>query len=137
MAKLTLEVRTDEIVDTISHLLDNYKESVIESLNKTFENSAKSIVKDIKKTCVRSKRSSPKYVHLADSFKVKKEENVDGNTYIVWSPKKYRIAHLVESGFFHKRGKRMIQGRPFLRPAFEREKPNLEKNIKKIIQEGG
>lgn len=43
-----------------------------------------------------------------------------------------RYAHLVEFGFYHRRGKRFIPGSPFMRPAYESSKQEV---INEIISE--
>lgn len=130
-------VSLDRLADVISEELTSYNERVVVKINDALKSSANTIKKTIKSTAPRSgDKQSNGFKPLADSFTVKEEKNIDGNNYIICSPKKYRIIHLLENGFYHVRGKKNIQGKPFMRPAFEKEKPQLENEIIKIVKGG-
>ena len=131
------KITIDELASLISDDINKYSEEVVDNLNQVLKKSANNIKENIKVSAPRSGDKQAKgYKALADSFTIKETKEVKGNSYTIWSPKKYRIVHLLENGFYHVRGKRRIAGRPFMRPSFEKEKPNIDREVLKAIKGG-
>lgn len=106
-----INIGVDSLSDAIQAELKLLPEMITEELDKE----AKKIAKDasVKLKQVSIKRTG----RYADSWSFKQSGRTrDGTTYLIHNVKHYRLTHLLENGFMHKRAKRKIQGRPRIKP---------------------
>lgn len=123
----------DKLGVRISDLIKDYTSDVKEGLEDILDKTAQNILEYIKNNCPRSDSGSK---HLADSFILTTIGNGANKVIYISSGTKGRLVHLVELGFKHTSGK-MVEARPFMRPAYEMFTPEMLEDIKDIIQNGG
>lgn len=123
----------DKLGVRISDLIKDYTSDVKEGLEDILDKTAQSILEFIKNNCPRSASGTQ---HLADSFVLTTIGSGANKVIYISSGTKGRLVHLVELGFKHTSGK-MVEARPFMRPAYEMFTPEMLEDIKEIIQNGG
>ena len=122
----------ESIGDEIYKLIQEYSEDVKSKLEKELDNTANKIIEYLKQNAPRSGGRNA----LADSFIKHSQGEGIHKVITIYSKQKGRIIHLIEFGYKHRSGK-YVGPRPFMRPSFDKLTPEMLKNIKKIIEEGG
>lgn len=125
-----VNVSIDQLADAIADAVKEYTEDVSEAIEKRVESVADEVLNDILSN---APRRNGQYVK---GFK-KTDASVQGRKrFVVWNKKHYMLVHLLEFGHA-KRGGGRVQGKPHMRPAYERRAANLTGEIKDIIRNGG
>lgn len=123
-------IKAEEMGVEISNLISDYTKEVGEAIKKEIDSTAKEILKEIKAT---APKKTGKYIK---GFKIKKE-NIGGSAArVIYNKDKPGLVHLLELGH-GKRGGGRVSARPHLRPAYDKYAPAMEREIERIIKNGG
>lgn len=115
-----------EIVQAIA----DYTADVSAAIEKEVDRTSKAVLAD-------TKANSPvRTGEYKKGWKRKKSTGHGVVRYTIYNAKRGSLVHLLEYGFTHTSGKR-VEGRPHLRPAYDKHVPEMERNIKEIIKRGG
>lgn len=123
-------IKAEEMGVEISNLISDYTKEVGEAIEKEVDSTAKEMLKEIKAT---APKKTGKY---AKGFKIKKENIGGSTTRIIYNKDKPGLVHLLELGH-GKRGGGRVSARPHLRPAYDKYAPKMEREIERIIRNGG
>lgn len=123
-------ISIDQLAAAISDAVRDYTEDVSEAIGQHVDNVA-GLVRN------QAEMDAPKRTgKYSKGFKVTKDDANGKTRRIIWNKKHYRLVHLLEFGHA-KRGGGRVQGRPHLRPAYDKHEPNLTNGIRQIIKNGG
>ena len=115
-------VKVDQLADAVMEELDEYADLATDKMKTAVESAGKRVKKEIASRAP----GSGKY---AKSWRSKKTKETSTNLEVtVYSPSRYRIAHLLEHGHA-KRGGGRVEGRPHIAPAEEIAVKELEQEI--------
>lgn len=123
-------ISIDELSGEITLAVQQYTEDVSKSIEKKIDVTASDIVAELKTT---SPKDTGKY---AKGWTSKKDTSGGSYKRVVHNKEKPGLVHLLEFGHAKVNGGR-VDGRPHLRPAYDRHAGKLEKAIKDIIKNGG
>ncbi len=123
-------VSIDQLAGEIAQVVKQYTDDVSKAVEKEVSDTAKEIQTDIKRD---SPRDTGEY---AEGWTRKKQSSQGRVNYTIYNKNKPSIAHLLETGFTRKNGKRE-PGKPHIRNNYEKQVSKMNKNIDKIIKEGG
>lgn len=129
-----VNVSIDELASEITLAVKEYTENVTEAIGQELDERSKQMVQDIK--------ASPEWKDGSGDKKyrkgwTRKKTSTGGLVeFVVYNKTKPGLAHLLENGHV-KRGGGRVASRPHIRPAYDRNIPELERRIKAIIQNGG
>ncbi len=123
-------ISIDELAGEITLAVQQYTEDVSKGIEKEIDTTAKDIVKELKTT---SPKDTGEY---AKGWASKKQTSDGVYRRVVHNKNKPGLVHLLEFGHAKVNGGR-VDGRPHLRPAYDRHAGKLEKAIKDIIKNGG
>ena len=119
-----------QLASEITKAVMEYTEDVSEAIDKRVDEVAKEVRDE-------AAREAPKRTgDYAKGFKVTKQDSGGSSRRIVWNKKHSRRVHLLEFGHAKRNGGR-VQGRPHLRPAYDRFGAKLPDEIARIIRNGG
>lgn len=124
----TERVKIGELASTIMQGLEEYKNLVTDEMKDACKEAGDLAKKEIK---ANAPVKTGKYKKSWTSKKV--EETANSVQYIVHSPKRYQIAHLLENGHAKRNGGR-TKAIPHIKPAENKAVEQLEKDIKKAIK---
>ena len=120
-------VSVDQLADTINAALQEYATLAAEDMKKCISDAGKTIRKEIKS---HAPKESGQY---GKSWRVKKmAEDSQTVEYIVYSPKRYFLAHLLEHGHA-KRGGGRVSARPHIAPAEEIGEKTLIEDLERLL----
>lgn len=123
-------VSLDQLASEITKAVREYTEDVSEAIEKKVDEVAKEVRED-------AAREAPKRSgDYANGFKVTKRSELGSTKRIIWNKKHSRRVHLLEFGHAKKGGGR-VQGKPHLRPAYDKFAALLPEEIARIIRDGG
>lgn len=130
MGKINISI--EELGETLSKAYGEYIDEVKIKCSEALYNTGQEAVSLLNQTAPVSHNNVS--LHLKDSFEVK-GQLVDGRLQHirVWSPKKYRLIHLVEFGHFHWMTGEFIQPKPFFLSTYEKVSEDLKRKISDII----
>ena len=119
-----------DLAKDIMAALTEYGQGVTEDVKEAVEAVAKECAKDIRANA----RAAFRGTEYAKDWRVKKtEETPQGLQMVVYSPRHYMLAHLLEHGHA-KRGGGRVEGRPHIGPAEQKATESLERKVKGIVQ---
>lgn len=115
-----------EIVQAIA----DYTADVTAAIEREMDRTAKAVLDD-------TKANSPvRTGEYKKGWSRRKRTEWGAIRHVIYNRTKPSLTHLLEYGFTHTSGKR-VEGRPHLRPAYDKHVPEMERNIKEIIKRGG
>lgn len=123
-------IKIDQLSDAVMEQLNEYKELAVDEMNKAVKDAGDTVKKEI------SERASTLFKgnKYAKSWVAKEtSKTTTGIEVTVYSPKEYRIAHLLEKGHA-KRGGGRVDGRPHIEPAEEIGEKQLEEDLRKALE---
>lgn len=123
---IAIEWLGKEIAETIAA----YTENVSDAIDKEVERTAKAVQTEIK---ANSPERTGKY---KKGWSRRKSTQGGATTYTIYNKGRPSIAHLLESGWTRRDGKR-VPGKPHIKPAFDNHVPQMVRNIEQIIKGGG
>lgn len=139
LSKYSVHCHVGDFKDAVQNEMDLYIKEIQGSVPNVVELSAKRCVQFIRAYAAIAGFKDVKYGKSWKAEPIMK--NAWGAYYKVWSPKHYRIAHLLEFGFNRKdkHGNPIgtQKGYPHLKPAEEDAVQFLEDLLKKTIEGGG
>ena len=124
-------ISPDELGVVISEIIKEYTEEVSQAIEEEIDDTAKKVKDEIVLT---SPKLTGKY---AKGWKVKKDNGKGYATRIIHNKDKPGLAHLLEMGHAKRGGKGRVEGKPHIRPAYDKYIPGMEKRIEDIIRRGG
>ena len=120
-------VSVDQLADAINAALQEYATLAAEDMKKCIAEAGKTIRKEIRS---QAPKESGQY---GKSWRVKKmAEDSQTVEYIVYSPKRYFLAHLLEHGHVKRNGGR-VSARPHIAPAEETGEEKLIKDLERAL----
>ena len=120
-------VSVDQLADAINAALQEYATLAAEDMKKCISDAGKTIRKEIRS---HAPKESGQY---GKSWRVKKmAEDSQTVEYIVYSPKRYVLAHLLEHGHAKRNGGR-VSARPHIAPAEETGEEKLIQDLERAL----
>ena len=120
-------ISVDQLADAINAALQEYATFAAEDMKKCIAEAGKTIRKEIRS---HAPRESGQY---GKSWRVKKmAEDSQTVEYIVYSPKRYFLAHLLEHGHAKRNGGR-VSARPHIAPAEEIGEEKLIQDLERAL----
>ncbi|MBO5638758.1 MAG: HK97 gp10 family phage protein [Oscillospiraceae bacterium] len=118
-----------QMAEKISDMLQEYADLAADEMKSAVKKAGETTKKDIRNTAP----GSGKY---AKSWRSKTtKESASSLQVTVYSPSRYRIAHLLEHGHA-KRGGGRVEGRPHIAPAEQHAEEELVRDISKALSKG-
>ena len=127
---MATKTTVDSLAADITQTIKDYTDSVVSAIEKEVEATAKAIQADIK---AHSPVDTGEY---RKGWSRSKSQRGGALTYRIYNRTKPSLTHLLEDGHAIRGGGR-VEGKPHIAPAEERHIPVMERNIKKIIEDGG
>ena len=123
------KVPIGQMAEEISGMLQEYADLAAEEMKTAVAKAGNQVKKEIAAT-------APGTGKYAKSWRSKKTKETSTNLEVtVYSPTRYRIAHLLEHGHA-KRGGGRVEGRPHIGPAEEHAEKELLADIEKALEKG-
>ena len=120
-------VSVDQLADAINVALQEYATLATEDMKKCIADAGKTIRKEIRS---HAPKESGQY---GKSWRVRKvAEDSQTVTYMIYSPKRYFLAHLLEYGHAKRNGGR-VSARPHIAPAEETGEERLIKDLERAL----
>ena len=121
-------IKASNLADAIQEELKNYQDLVADDLKTEVKAAGKAAKEEIRAT------APVKTGTYAKSWKDSVTyEDWAGISVTVYSPRRYRLAHLLENGHA-KRGGGRVRAIPHIKPAEEHAMDQLEKNLKQKLE---
>jgi hypothetical protein len=128
---MTKSVTIDNLSAEIALAVKEYTEDVSEAIEAELGATSKAVLNDVKSNSPVDTGAYRK------GWRVKREASSSGKVrYIVYQKSKPQLAHLLEFGHAKASGGR-VEGRPHIRPAYDRHVPKMADRIKRIVGRGG
>lgn len=124
------EIKIDQLAAEITLAVQEYTEGVTDGIVQELDATSKRLTKQI------ANDSPYKTKEYKKGWKRKKTTSGGSVTYKIYNKNKPWLAHLLEFGHV-KRGGGRVEGKPHIRPNYDKEAPELERRIKAIIKNGG
>lgn len=124
-------INPEELGAEIANTIANYTEEVAKAIEQEVDRTAKNVLEDIKKNAPRDR---PKYYK---GFKIKKVDRAGSVSRIIHNATHPGLVHLIEFGHSKRGGGGRVEGKPHVRPAYDKHVPAMERNIERIIKDGG
>jgi len=122
-------VPVGQMAEEISGMLQEYADLAADEMKTAVTKAGNQVKKEIAAT-------APGTGKYAKSWRSKKTKETSTNLEVtVYSPTRYRIAHLLEHGHA-KRGGGRVEGRPHIGPAEEHAEKELLADIEKALEKG-
>ena len=125
-----VNVSINDLAGEIALAVKNYTDDVAASVAEEVERTTKAVLKDIKDG---SPVDSGEY---KKGWRVKKSKGGGSIKNTIYQKTKPSLVHILENGYVRRSGVR-YDGKPHLRPAYDSHVPQMERNIKRIIRDGG
>lgn len=126
-------IKSIDLTQTVSELLDDYSEDVKERLVQAVEAAGKLTLKAVKG------RSPVKTGAYKKGWRMKKEKagvGKDKTSVTIYNATQGSLTHLLENGH-QKAGGGRVEGTPHIRPAYEWAQGELERMVREAIEEAG
>lgn len=136
------KIKIDQLANAVKNELQAYQSLATEDVRKCVKGAAKLVRKQIQKSAPRHRGSyhGKKLEKRGSSGKYRKSfsivTEIDSPVAVgmtVYSPKDYRLTHLLENGHA-KRGGGRVEGRPHIEPAREAGEQYLVSELTKALQ---
>ena len=127
---MIVETTVDQMAVLISKALTDYKELAADEMKKAVKNAAKTVKEEIK---VNAPKKTGTY---SKSWTTKTLKDTSSEIeVVVYSPKRYMLAHLLENGHVLRKGGR-TRAFPHIKPAEEHGLKQLENELVTALQTG-
>ncbi len=127
---MSRKVGADSLADAVTRELTDYAMSTADSIKEAVRHASDTVKKDI------SAGAPTRTGAYAKSWRTKvTKESTNGMEITVYSPTRYRIAHLLEKGHA-KRGGGRVAGRAHIAPAEQHGIKELETEIEQVLHHG-
>lgn len=123
-------VKIDNLAGEIVMAIKEYTEDVSAAIERELDETSQAVLEDIKEA---SPRKSGDY---KKGWRRKKEGTGGSIKYTIHNKDKPGLVHLLEFGHAKVGGGR-VEGRPHVRPAYDKHVPAMEDRIERIIRNGG
>lgn len=127
-----MAISIDQLAAEITSAVQEYTEDVTLGIEKEIDSTSKEMVTKVK--------ASSAFKDITGDYRKgwTRKKVVEGGevTYIIYNKNKPSITHLLEKGHA-KRGGGRVSAKPHIRPTYDKLIPQMEKNIEKIIRNGG
>jgi len=127
-------INANEVGIELADIISQYTGAVSSGITKEIDDTANKMLDEV----VNNAPGTEKY---KGSFKIKKIDKNGKTTRTIYNKKYYNLVHLLEFGHVISNGTGRTYGdtkaRPHMRPAYDKYAPDMEKNIKNIIKNGG
>lgn len=127
-SSITIEQLAQEITQAVAE----YTEDVEEGIKKKINEVSNKVLKEVKTNYPYKDRTG----EYSKGWRNTKKEKSGVLKRIIWNKKHYRRVHLLEFGHLARNGKR-VKAYPHLESAYNKHAKNIDKEIKKIIKNGG
>lgn len=125
---MSKSIGVSELSDAILEQLNEYKDLAVEEMNEAVKAAGDTVVKEI------AANAPERTGTYAKSWKAKVTSQTQYGIHVtVYSPTRYRIAHLLENGHA-KRGGGRVEARPHIAPAEKIGEDQLEEDIRKRLE---
>lgn len=125
---MSKSIGVSELSDAILEQLNEYKDLAVEEMNEAVKAAGKTVVNEI------AANAPERTGTYAKSWKSKVTSQTQYGIHVtVYSPTRYRIAHLLENGHA-KRGGGRVEARPHIAPAEDVGEKQLEEDIRKRLE---
>lgn len=124
-------IKPEELGIELAKIVKEYTADVAEGIDKEVDKAAKEIKEEVQALAPRDR---PKYYK---GFAIKTDRSSGEVTKIIYNKSLPGLVHLKEMGHAKRNRKGRVAGKPHMRPAYDKVAPKLEKNIEKIIRNGG
>lgn len=130
-------INVDDLGKEIANTIAAYTKDVSEAVELEVDRTAKEVRDEIKS--IAPKRTGKLQVvnTYAKGFSVKKDNTAGKANRIIYNRNKPGLVHLLELGHVKRGGKGRVAARPHLQPSYDKVVPKMEKNIERIIKNGG
>lgn len=125
-----MSIDVDDLEKAIMDELMSYSEEVTEQLKADVKQVAKECVRDIKNNAPKLSGAYKKSWKLKTAY-----EDYEDIRIVIYSPKHYRLTHLLEHGHAKVGGGR-VEGKPHIGPATQKAEKKLIKKVKVSISGG-
>lgn len=123
-------ISIDSIANKITEAVREYTEEVSIAIEEKVDEVAREVLME-------TAMNAPGEGRYARGFKITNSDEYGKTKRVIWNKKNYRLVHLLEFGHaFVNHGGR-YNGKPHLRPAYEKYGAELPDHIKRIIKNGG
>lgn len=127
---MIVETTVDQMAVLISKALTDYKELAADEMKKAVKNAAKTVKEEIKANAPKKTGTYSK----SWTTKTLKDTSSEIEV-VVYSPKRYMLAHLLENGHVLRKGGR-TRAFPHIKPAEEHGLKQLENELVTALQKG-
>ena len=124
---MSSKISVDDLGDAIMEQLDEYKDLAVDDMKKAVKSAGKTVKEEIAKNAPGSGRYAASWVSRTTA------ESSSAIEVTVHSPKRYRIAHLLEKGHAKRNGGR-TRAFPHIAPAEEKGEEQLMGDIEKALK---
>lgn len=124
-------IKPEEMGIEIAQALKDYTDEVKKAIEDEIEATSKEIREDVERF---APKKTGKY---SEGFAIKKVSSMGETKRIIYNKAKPGLTHLLEVGHMKSNKKGKVDGRPHLRPAYDKHVPKMEKRIQRIIETGG
>lgn len=123
-----------DLASTIVQSVENYTTDIADAIDKEVDRTANAFLRDTKALApVSNRQGAGRY---KSGFKIVKEDSYGVIRRTIWNSKAPHLVHLLELGHVKVNGGR-VEGKPHIRPAYERNVAGLQDRIERIIRNGG
>lgn len=129
MSKLIISV--DDLGKEIANTVAAYTKDVSQAIEVEVDRTAKEVRDEIENT------APERTGEYAKGFSVKKDNSLGKSNRIIYNRKKPGLVHLLELGHVKRGGKGRVAAKPHLQTSYDKIVPKMEKNIERIIKNGG
>lgn len=133
-----MTVRPNELDASLAEIIREYTHEVSEGISDELDDTADKMLKEVQNTAPVGPTGEYK-----KGFRIKKQDISELSTRTIYNKPAPGLVHLLEYGHVVRNGtgknsgKQRVEGRPHMRPAYDKYAGHLEDNIKKIIKNGG
>jgi hypothetical protein len=127
-------INIDQLADEIVNSVQDYTEDVQKAIEKETRSTARKIKNEIKENSPRSDQSGE---HYADGWSYSTSKKYGKIVITVYNKDKPQLTHLLENGHAIAGGTGRVEGIPHIGPAEKKYIAEYQKNVNKILENGG
>ena len=121
-------VKIDQMASAIQECLDEYKDMAVDEMKKAIKQAGKTVKTDINSSApVLTGKYAKSWTSRVTA------ENAVSMEVTVYSPSRYRLAHLLENGHAKRNGGR-VKAIPHIKPAEDHGMEQLENDLEKALR---